>query len=144
MTTIAWVPTHKITFTPMNGARQVDYVMLLNGSAYSRPEWDAADSADWTVEDGEWHWRDQVTPGGQNGEVEIETLPGGDYAVSFSRGEDLSEEVEGFLKLEEERSPIALGEILALCAEHGISAKLFDEAGLSRGYVKADGGYSLS
>lgn len=75
----AWSPTHKITFTPAKGEPQVEYVMLVDGAGYTREEWDAADSAAWGIDDGPhgagWYCEGQATPGGANGEVEVEEIP---------------------------------------------------------------------
>jgi len=37
-----------------------------------------------------------------------------------------------------------LGRVIRLCRDHGLSARLTDEAGFARGRVHADGSYSLS
>lgn len=69
-----FIPTHKITFTPSVGKPQTTEVMLLDGVAYTRTEWDAYEKADWTVENGEWECLGQTTPGGQNGTVRVERV----------------------------------------------------------------------
>ncbi len=87
----SWVPTHRITFTPQGGEPEITFVMLTDGAAYDRDEWRAEVGAAWGVgfiEDGgpngsEWRCEGQVTPGGQNGEVEIETLDEDEEAVPF-------------------------------------------------------------
>lgn len=45
-----------------------------DGPAYTRDEYDACESADWSVERGEWRCQGQVTPGGCNGTVTVTAL----------------------------------------------------------------------
>jgi hypothetical protein len=63
--------THEITITNRHGAplERIE-VMLLDGSAYTRTEWDADAPADWTVDDdGNWLFQGRV-PRGEGG-VEV-------------------------------------------------------------------------
>lgn len=78
-----WVPTHKITFTPQGGEPEVTFVMLCEeDAAYDRDEWRAEEGAAWGISEhgpnvgygNGWYCEGQVTPGGQNGEVEVEAL----------------------------------------------------------------------
>lgn len=68
-------PTHKITFTPAQGEPSTWLVMLTDeGPAYTAEEWDDDANASWYVDDGHWYCEGQVTPGGENGEIEVERL----------------------------------------------------------------------
>jgi hypothetical protein len=71
-----WKATHKIIFTPKdNQKKQVTLVMLYDGVAYTKDEFDTGSQADWSYskEDG-WRWQGQSTPGGENGSVKIEKI----------------------------------------------------------------------
>ena len=58
-------PTHRITIRHNNGVETQCLVMLVDGVAYTRAEWDAYDSADWTRNDaGEWLFQGRATPDG--------------------------------------------------------------------------------
>lgn len=79
-----WAPTHKITFTPQGEPAQPPlFVMFIeeNMAAYDRDEWRAVDSGAWYVDRSRnapngpgWYCEGNVTPGGQNGVVEVEEL----------------------------------------------------------------------
>ncbi len=61
-----FAPTHKITHAPHAGEAgqtTVYVVMLDDGIAYTREEWDACAKADWThdAEEG-WRWRGEAMP----------------------------------------------------------------------------------
>jgi hypothetical protein len=57
-------PTHQITVSWPHGEETVA-VMLVDGSAYTRVEWDATASADWErSDDGEWTFQGQAVPSG--------------------------------------------------------------------------------
>lgn len=75
-TTESFAPTHRITFTPAGGApREILVCLTDEGAAYTREEWEAETAADWERdENGVWTCQGQATPGGANGEVEIEDL----------------------------------------------------------------------
>lgn len=65
-------PTHEITFTPDYGTPQVYRVMLVDGAAYSREEWDASASAAWERDDsGRWTCQGKATPNGAPGTVTV-------------------------------------------------------------------------
>lgn len=72
----SWTPTHKITFTPAEGAPRVYLVELdEGGAAYTEQEALWCEPADWELVDGTWRFQGQVTPGGAPGEVVVERLP---------------------------------------------------------------------
>jgi hypothetical protein len=67
-----WTPTHEVKWTPAAGRAQTWKVMLVDGVAYTREEWDGADNADLELTDeGEWRFQGQATPGGANGTVQV-------------------------------------------------------------------------
>lgn len=80
----AWAPTHKITFTPDGKpAHAPVFVMFIeeNMAAYDRDEWRAEDSGAWYINRSNeapngpgWYCEGRVTPGGQNGVVEVEEI----------------------------------------------------------------------
>ena len=54
-----WLATHKIT-----SGRRVWVVMLAEGAAYTRAEWDAYERADWECDpDGVWTFQGAAAPG---------------------------------------------------------------------------------
>jgi hypothetical protein len=70
-----FIPTHEISFTAANGSKMITVVHLDDGRAYTREEWDAAESSDWTVSDGgEWLCQGHATPGGAVGTVTVRRL----------------------------------------------------------------------
>lgn len=73
-----WKATHRITFRSGfggDGPKQVWLVWLHDeGSAYTRDEWYNDDAASWGVDEGRWYCEGQATPGGQVGEVTVQTL----------------------------------------------------------------------
>lgn len=70
-------PTHRLTFRPGGGGPTRTFEVMLDdeGRAYSKFEWDAVEHAGVTydAEDG-WRFLGQVTPGGENGNVEVVDL----------------------------------------------------------------------
>lgn len=79
-----WEPTHRITFTPDGKpAHAPVFVMFIeeNMAAYDRDEWRTEDSAAWYIDRSNeapngpgWYCEGRVTPGGQNGVVDVEEL----------------------------------------------------------------------
>lgn len=68
--------THEIVFRPRRGRVQRTRVMLLDGAAYDRDEWDADERASWERDErGVWTCCGQTTPGGEAGTVEVRELP---------------------------------------------------------------------
>jgi hypothetical protein len=59
-----FIPTHEITLTDKyTHQRETIEVMLVDGSAYTEDEWDAAVPAAWMRDDaGSWWFHDEVTP----------------------------------------------------------------------------------
>ena len=57
-------PTHEITLTDkLTHQRETIPVMLDDGAAYTRAEWDAAAPASWTCDDdGNWWFQGEVAP----------------------------------------------------------------------------------
>ncbi|MEY5061747.1 MAG: hypothetical protein RIS45_1668 [Planctomycetota bacterium] len=64
------------------------------------------------------------------------------YEVSFTQASD--ESARNTLASEQERGGLSLNEVIALCTDYGVGAKLLDESGFTKGYVHADGTYSLT
>ena len=71
-------PTHKVIFTRVDGQRSTYILAFMpsddddrSGPAYTRREWADCEGADWSVEDGEFRFQGQVTPGGEPGEIEV-------------------------------------------------------------------------
>ena len=72
-TTRQWQATHQITWTPTGGEPDVIDVMARDGSLYTREEYEACDSADWTIDaNRRIYFCDGVAPG--NGTVAIERI----------------------------------------------------------------------
>lgn len=58
-----WRATHVITLSDDSGPVEVILVQLVDGAAYTREEWEASATADWTRDDdGSWRWQDRVAP----------------------------------------------------------------------------------
>lgn len=59
----AFTPTHLITVTDENGHVEKISVMLIDGAAYTRREFEASAYADWECsEDGEWTFQGRAHP----------------------------------------------------------------------------------
>lgn len=77
-----FTPTHRITFAPLKGD-PVEYLVALCpqdpdgsdrhscGPAYDEQEWHTSSEASWSLDNGEWRYCGQTTPGGANGTVEV-------------------------------------------------------------------------
>lgn len=70
-------PTHRITFMPANGGEPTTWTVGLTaeGPAYTKSEAEKWEHASWTYDSADgWLCLGQVTPGGQNGTVEVEEV----------------------------------------------------------------------
>lgn len=61
-----FVATHRVTLKKGSEKRIYD-VMLQEGVAYTKDEWDDDESASWEVVDGKWCFRGEVSPWGNSG-----------------------------------------------------------------------------
>jgi hypothetical protein len=75
----AWNPTHRLIFRHANGDVMCWSLMVINKDpsgthqgAYSHREWANELQPNWACDDGEWTWRGQSTPYGQQGTIHVE------------------------------------------------------------------------
>lgn len=65
------------------------------------------------------------------------------YSVSLSGGPQ-TQEAHDAQSAATEGGPYTLAEVIALCVDLGCDAKLLDEPGFTKGWVHADGTYTLN
>lgn len=143
-----FAPTHRITFTPATGDARVYDVCLCDGAAYTREEWESESPADWECVDGAWRCQGNVTPGGANGTVEVTEIDEAaehGFTVTYKASANADEYTRTTIaRLNDEDAGFSLDEVLANCGNLECNADLYDAAGFRRGWVHADGTYTLN